>query len=71
MCVQKKRICIFHNLKPEQIFEELVNFKFAKFSNLFEAISLTSIQKDKDNTSSEIDCSNIFSKLSAIYQNDA
>jgi hypothetical protein len=44
-CVFRKRIRIFHNLQPEQIFEELVNFKFPKFSNLFKAISLTLILK--------------------------
>jgi hypothetical protein len=60
MCVQKNIYIFFYNLQLEQIIEKLVNFKFAKFSNPFEEISLTNTKKDKDNTSSEIDFSNIF-----------
>jgi len=57
--VFRKKNQRFHNLQPEQLFEELVQLKFVKFSNPFEVISLTNIQKAKDNTSSGI-ISNIF-----------
>jgi len=61
--VFRKKDCVFHNLQQEQIFEEPVKLKFVKFSKTFEVISLTNTQKAKDNTSSEIDISNIFPKV--------
>jgi len=62
MCVQKKESAFFITYNRNK-FSKLVNFKLAKFSNPFEAISLTNTQKDKDNMSSKIEFSNTFPKF--------
>lgn len=63
-CVFRKNNLHCNNLQPEQITGQLVNFNFNKSYYPFETISLTTTQKDKDNTFSEID----FTKIWIIFK---